>query len=576
MKRYFNSLSKSVWVVSTVLTLVSCSDWMDHYKNESSYNGSELITLAEAISNLSDTENFIEALQNTYMFNGDKLTSDTYWDLLQSDQFITVWLPLDSSVDDADWAKYKKEDKTNTENKRAGQEFIQNHIARFRYTVSSKTDEKVVMMSNKSYRNTKAGIDGVPYMAGANTINIRCKNGILHILGGQIKYRPTIFEYLTRNSHDIKSDGKKVTYDYRSILGEFYDKYTEEKIDELKSVSSGINPVTGVMEYVDSVIIRKSILLDKFGDISEEDSTYYMVLPTPTVWNQEYDSITKFFEYGKVEADPDSLQKFYTKYSMMTDMFFNMNKKIQLSQNDSVISTTYDRNYNLKQRVRFNVYDKPFAANGLFKSYDSIKCSNGMIYIVDKWPFDDAKTFNRVIKLEAEEYDDYDNTVMKHSRAYISSVKGQKLTNVYAERLSSKDSKPQWETEFKIRNTLKGKYKVKLVIFPDTAQKTVKPNLFAADIYYAGDNPMPDTLHASMQDIDEYPFYKQEQFKNDIENKRIDTVEICDIDIPACNFDKDGKNQARLRIVVKSLTMDATQNSGELWLDCIILEPVFE
>ena len=199
MKRYFNSLSKSVWVVLTILTLASCSDWMDHYKNDSSYNGSELVTLAEAISNIPGAENFITALDNTYMFNGDKLTSDTYWDLLKSDQFITVWLPLESAVDADDWAKYMKEDKTNMENKRAGQEFIQNHIARFRYTVSTKTDENVVMMSNKSYANTKAGIGGVPYMAGANTINILCKNGILHLLDGTLKYRPTIYEYLTRN-----------------------------------------------------------------------------------------------------------------------------------------------------------------------------------------------------------------------------------------------------------------------------------------------------------------------------------------------------------------------------------------
>jgi len=559
-------------VVSTVLTLVSCSDWMDHYKNDSSFNGTELITIAEAIQNIPDAQNFIDALQSTYMFNGDKLTSDTYWDLLSDDQFITVWLPLDSSVDDDDWVKYKKDEKSYTENKRVGQEFIQNHIARFSYNVSSYTDKDVVMMSNKTYANSKDGIDGVPYMTGANTINIRCKNGVLHLLNGCLKYRPTIFEYLTRNSHDIKSEGKKVTYDYRPVLGDFFDKYTEEKIDELKSVASGINPVTGVMEYVDSVIIRKSILLDKFGDISEEDSTYNMVLPLPALWNQEYDSVSKFFEYGKVETDPDSLQVFYTKYSLMTDMFFNMNDKIQLSKKDSVISTTYSRNYNLRNRVRYNVYDKPY--DGLFKSYDSIKCSNGMIYIVDKWPFNDSTTFNRVLKLEAEEYDDYDNTAILHNRAYISSVKGQKLTNVFAARIAAKDSKPQWETEFKIRNTLKGKYRVKFVIFPDTAQKVVKQNVFAADILYAGDKAMPDTLHASMRDIDEYPFYEQEEFKNDI--SKIDTVQVCVIDIPACNYDKDSKNQARLRIKVKSLTMDATKNSGELWLDCIILEPVFE
>ena len=63
-------------------------------------------------------------------------------------------------------------------------------------------------------------------------------------------------------------------------------------------------------------------------------------------------------------------------------------------------------------------------------------------------------------------------------------------------------------------------------------------------------------------------------YYNDI--TKIDTIQICEVDIPACNYDKDSKNEAKLRIKLQSLVQDATQYSGELWLDCIILEPVIE
>lgn len=575
MKRYFNSLGKSVWVVSAVFALASCNDWKDHYSYDSNYNGSELLTIAEFIESLpaEQTQDFIDVLSSTYMFNGDKLTLDTYWDLLGGDQFITVWVPDKSMVDADDWAKYKKEDKNLLENKRAGQEFIQNHIARFRHTVSAKTDEKIIMLSNKTFESKPGSIDGVSYKPGADMINIRCKNGIIHMLNGRLRYRPTIYEYLTRNSHDIKTENGAL-YDYRGILGNWFDKYTEEKIDEAKSVSSGINPQTGVMEYVDSVIIRKSILLDRFGDISCEDSTYALILPTPAVWNAEYDSVSKFFEYGPLENDPDSLQIFYTNYSMLSDMFFNMNPKVQLSKKDSIVSTTYDRNYNLRHKVRYNVYDQPYKSTGLIgSSIDSVKCSNGIIYICNYWPYEDSKTFNRVIKLEAEDYDDYDNTKITEKRGYINGFKGENLKNVYVARISSKDSKLDWSTEFKIRNNIKGRYALKLVVFPDTSARTRKPNLFSVQVEYLKEANW-EVIVPSTVSIDEFPFYYNIDFENN--PNKIDTILVCDtVYFPTSNYFRDGKNQPRVKLTVSSLASDQN-NSGELWLDCIILEPVTE
>jgi hypothetical protein len=327
------------------------------------------------------------------------------------------------------------------------------------------------------------------------------------------------------------------------------------------------------MEYIDSVIIRKSILLDKFGDISEEDSTFYVVLPTPEKWNLAYDSISKFFEYGAAEVDPDSLQEFYTKYAMLTDMFFNMNKKIQNVKN-AVVSTSYNESYNLLNKVRFNVYDNPYAPGGLFADrIDSIICSNGKIFIKDGWPYDDALIFRRQIKLEAEDYDDY-NTDLVHPRLNIPSVKGQKLEKVFVARIAEKKSALQWEASFKIRNNLKGKYRFKMVIFPDTLHKR-RPNLFHPRLAYLEDSDW-DTIYDESIVLPFPPFLASETFEND--PSKIDTMDFGIVEFPTCNYEKDSKNQPRVRVDILSQIDNSESDiySAEMWLDCIILDPVFE
>lgn len=74
------------------------------------------------------------------------------------------------------------------------------------------------------------------------------------------------------------------------MLGDFIDKYTREEIDIEKSVEKDIDDL-GRTVYSDSVMIKRNILLDRFGYIEREDSNYVMVIPTPEVWKEKYDSI---------------------------------------------------------------------------------------------------------------------------------------------------------------------------------------------------------------------------------------------------------------------------------------------
>ena len=119
MKNYFNLLKKSVWVVSALCLFSSCNDvWNEHYSTDSSIVPDK--NLVERIEGIEGSENFIQALKTTKMFNGNKIIDLTYYDFLSSDQFLTVWMPSLGSISEDEWAKYTKEGKTYQEHKDVG------------------------------------------------------------------------------------------------------------------------------------------------------------------------------------------------------------------------------------------------------------------------------------------------------------------------------------------------------------------------------------------------------------------------------------------------------------------------
>lgn len=584
MKQYFNSIRKTAWAVSALLMLASCNDWNDHYSYKPQ-PGTSVKTLAETIQELSGTaefetakDDFVLVLQRTNQLNGEKIVEGlSFWNLLEEDQFLTVWIP--TTVTAEEWEEYLNP-QTNAEKKKVAREFVMNHIARFRHSVNSVTNEAVYMLSDKSFKSLPKSIGSIAYSnyPERQNTNILCSNGIIHILDGKMEYLPSIYDYLTLTSPYTKlRKHPNEMYDYRTVMGDWFAKYTEEKIDEEKSVDAGYDEKTNEIKWADSVLIKSSILMDDFGFIGEEDSNYAVVLPTPALWIQMYDSITQSFEFGPLEADADSLQEFYTNYFMLTDMFFNMN--IQKNNGkDSVTSTRFDKNYNLKYKKAYNTYYKPYDAGGLFADrYDSVLCSNGIIYIRDKWPFTDDMLHRRPIVIEAETYS-YDGDDIRHPRRLISTFQGKELDNVFVAQLSQKNSSPRWKVEFNIRNNLKGKYRVKFVIFPSETQKNAqtkltKPNLFHPIVKYMPEKKY-DVLIDSIEEIDVAPFVTPALFRNNV--NKIDTMDMGVVNFSTCNYDKAEKNSPRITIELSSEVDSAEVYSSEIWLDCIILDPVFD
>ena len=294
MKHFSISLRKSFWIVSAIcLGTVSCQkEWDDHYSTD--YQIVPGSTLAERLSDGSfgeDAKLFLEILDNTYFTFRGAAVPYSYLDFLDDDQFLTVWVPKASSLTDEERALYTKKNKTYAENVLVANRFILNHVARFSHPVGGDYSEEFFMMSKKRYQTEGNSIDDIPY--NLDKSNIACKNGIIHSIDGKLVYRQNIYEYLTTSD------------EYKDVIGDFFEKYTREEVDINRSVEEDIDEL-GRTVYSDSVIIKRNVLLDRYGYIEREDSNYVMVIPTPQVWSDKYDSITKFFEYGYVLGDTSS------------------------------------------------------------------------------------------------------------------------------------------------------------------------------------------------------------------------------------------------------------------------------
>ena len=177
----------------------------------------------------------------------------------------------------------------------------------------------------------------------------------------------------------------------------------------------------------------------------------------------------------------------------------------------------------------------------------------------------------RPIKIEAETYS-YEDDVILHPRRLISSFNGKELDNVFVAQLSHKSSALTWSVEYKIRNNLKGKYRVKLVIFPNELQKN-KPNQFHPIVRYMPEKTY-DVLIDSVKKLPRPPFKVSVLYNND--PTKIDTMDLGVVNFSTCNYDKDEKNYPRVSVLINSEVKDAQTQTAEIWLDCIILEPVFD
>lgn len=298
---------------------------------------------------------------------------------LDSPQQLTVWAPIGMTEEQADSIinVFNEDQQAGVKliDNRAIKQFMQNHVALYARPISSLTDTTIVMLNKKHMHlvgdsEKKGSIEENPF----SEMKI-CNNGILYKTENLQTFFPNIREYTELNGLDSVA-----TF----IKG--FDKYT---LDEQASVEGGV--IDGVTIYLDSVTNLSNRLLNEFGLIQREDSDYIFIAPTNEVWQREFDSYRKMFNYSSSVNQSDSLANVMAQRSVFQGRFFNMSKTSKHNQHpqDSLTNTAYYEHQ--VHNPRKNVYYDPETT--LLAGLKSYECSNGKIYVDDKGVMDPTKTF---------------------------------------------------------------------------------------------------------------------------------------------------------------------------------------
>jgi hypothetical protein len=527
------SINKILPLAALLITCTACSDsWDDHY--DVATTGSKQ-TLWQEISTNSDLSDFSSVLSNTYVYRHHKKSTVSYADLLNSGQAFTVWAPQNGTFNKDSLITLCQ---TAIGDSSVEKMFVKNHIARSTFSVVEDSDD--IMFMNTKHLTLGFGKIGDVTISSANN---RAKNGILHIINKELPYQYNIYEALV-NMNQFQS------------MGTFLKGFEKDSLDEENSLSSGL--VDGVPVYIDSVLIEKNSMLDGFGYINSEDSSYWMVAPSATGFSEAYDSISNFFNYAYINK-ADSLQRYWTYRALMDDAFFDMN--IQSSPNDSLVSTRY----NLK-KWKDHVFYKPFEEGGILnQTTKKITCSNGILYQTDKWPFKYKDTFFKEITTEGEKESNITNSSLcSYNIRYLSadSISNHSYIDIVASPATA-----NWTMTYKIDNTLAGTYDICAVILPNSVYNTVKPdtrpNKFKATLKYYDVKGKLQTYNCG-----------NATFMNNI--NKVDTIVLAKaFKLPTCNYQQDNTN-VTLTLTCSILARETSTYLRETFIDCIYLKPISE
>jgi len=573
------ALSAAVLLVCAA-SLASCQDdWNEHYDQQpDSQYGTE--SLYEIIASHAELSDFRQVLDSARLFSGNRISSVHYSQFLGQDQFLTVWAPVNGTFNRDSLLQLCQ---TAHGDSLVELHFLKNHIARYSNSAVAGRDNAIKMLNGKTV--TMASFTHGD--ADIQEANIASRNGVLHIVKSPVTYRYNIYEAL-------------VSLPQYQHVGNFLHSYQIDKFDETQSLAMGV--VDGKTVYIDSVFYATNILLNTYvyGHLDREDSTYWMLMPEPTLWDSLYTTASTYYNYG-TQNKADSLHDYWTNYALLQDLVYN--PMVQRSIKDSLCSTTWNAYYG----GRRHVYYDPFSANGLW-SYcvDSLVCSNGTIYGLKEWPIDPTRTYFTELKVEAE------------GRIYDSfEAKGKTLSLSY--RSASSDSvsngylsiKPQTQYDsyyiiYEVPDVLSGTYDVCAVILPKTVynpnynptdnKAEFRSNKFTAEITYQGldgkENVLTSGNRYRFDDTDPGFYVKAASSETDVpflfdcnynptaaatraftnDPYRVDTVRLATVHFPTCNYDQQ-KVTTRVKLQNSITNKQTNQYNAEIFLDCILFLP---
>ena len=411
-----------------MMAVPGCTDtWDDHYDSSESVAGTTR-TLWDMIKDNPNYSKFANIVQHAkyYKDNTHPVSTYTYADILDGGQVNTVWVPDNTVLTDAEYAKWMEmlaESRTEGEGvNNAGfnvqQQFIGNHIALWRHNISEPGVDTVKMINGKNlvFDKTNRTFADIPL----GEYNIPTANGVMHILKGIAPFRYNFYEYLKFKEP-------------QTIFGKYVVSKDTTYFDSGSSIE-GLPDENGNPTYVDSVYFTSNRLFGRsrylpregaekcqmeekcFGHdayLNNEDSIYVMVMPTDAAWSAAYQRLSEAYNYATTYddkskgdlnttatikgLDPDSLKKMSLEMDLIAPLVFNIHKQPKRgeemwtlemfktfkgdggkpnSPDEYLLNTFGDTLRNVGQWDKTSLFDG-----------EPVEMSNGLAYEVNSWNF---------------------------------------------------------------------------------------------------------------------------------------------------------------------------------------------
>lgn len=538
---------QAVAAVMAALGCASCSDtWDEHYAVSSEGVINE--TLWNAINSNPNLSNFAKVAQ-----------ACGYDKTLDGSQTFTVFAPTNNSLTSAQadslisvFQAQQTSGVKSTENTVITQ-FLKNHIALYKQSVSTVTSDSLKMMNGKYQQLTSTSIGGENF----ETKNVLYNNGILYTIGGKMTYSPNIYEYLAMDS-DLDS-----VYTFIKGLGRY-------EFDASQSVAGSI--VDGKTQYLDSVMNYKNDFFDDLGYLNSEDSTYWFVAPTNSEWTRLVEEYTPYFNYDTKVDYRDSLQYVHTRRAILSASIFSRTNNPDVSFRDSALSTSARSEqyytYNPSEK-RYNRFYKPFDAGGVFEGTQQTELSNGSVLKASDFRLSKFDTFlqEQIVEAESSFYlDTLNNAIDPMTVRNVSTSNpfyGQVSNNSFVE-IIPKAIGVQPNVTYKIPNVLSNVgYDIYVVFAPALAYDTLAtaeqrlPVRFRTKVGYQNSGV---TLWSRVK-------------LNTTQPDVVDTIQI------QSNFKFKttayglGENQAKVNIYTDVPTDQTSVYQTTMRIDCIIVKP---
>ncbi len=531
MKKFSLNIFSAILGI-TVLFSSGCNDpmnsWDEHYY-QSSTQKSDL--------NIYD---FIQSQENLSIF-AQMLEISGYDEVLSKSQTYTVWAPDNTALANFD-----------LNNTKEVTELVSNHLTRFLHPTSRLSSEVIFMLDKKfiTFKRTDVGFSFGNIPLNTAQTNMAAANGIVHVINGYVPYLRNLWEFIGY-AEGIDS--------FRTFML----SQSQLEFDSENSVEIGTNEY-GQAIY-DSVIIFSNPILDQIGKLHLEDSVYSILVPNNKAWSDAYEKVKASYITRLIDGGA-AKQRYYSQTALVQNLVFNQLVTAP-DTHDSLITTTG------------SIFKSP---GYLFTNTSSYNLSNGIAYVTDSLRFKAAESWQKPVKLEAEN-SNYGRSY-KNANLFVRSSLGSAFEKEISDtkylliESSSVSSTSMASVKFPVPNTLSGKYNIYCVFAPSNIIATNKalPNKVKFYVSYLKANEtMVDDAPIDSKNLILAPSKIGAIFTTNAD--AITKMYVTQFDFPFCNILEKGDSYTDItfKLTVENAVKitESTKFSREMRIDYIILEP---